>query len=79
MISALAEIRFELSRVSGEAMRTFSCFVTEAGCSTPTLALIIAATEDRARELARREMRDARRPISIELCEGATLLWTEAA
>jgi hypothetical protein len=60
-------------------MRTFSCFVTEQDSSTPTLALILAETEDRARELARRELRGARRPVAIEICEGAKLLWTEAA
>ena len=58
-------------------MRTFSCFTTERGCSTPTLSLILAESEQRARELARRELADAHRPVSIELCEGNRVLWTE--
>jgi hypothetical protein len=58
-------------------MRTFSCFVTERGHDTPTLSLILAASLERARELARRELRGARAPLSIELCEGNRVLWTE--
>jgi hypothetical protein len=27
--------------------------------------------------LARRELMDARQPLSIELCEGGKVLWTE--
>ena len=60
-------------------MRTFSCFVKEQDSSTPTLAFILAETVERAKELARRELLDARRPVSVEICEGAKLLWTEAA
>jgi hypothetical protein len=59
-------------------MRTFSCFITDEGSSTPTLSFILADTEQRARELARRELMDVRRPVSVELCEGGNLLWTEA-
>jgi hypothetical protein len=58
-------------------MRTFSCFTTERGCTTPTLSLIFAESEQRARELARRELTEARQPVAIELCEGDTVLWRE--
>lgn len=60
-------------------MRTFSCFTTEEGSSTPTLSIILAETEQRARELAHRELMDALRPISVEICEGAKVLWSERA
>jgi hypothetical protein len=58
-------------------MRTFSCFITETGSSTPLLSFILADSEQRARELARRELIDARRPVSLELCEGGRILWKE--
>lgn len=60
-------------------MRTFSCFTFEAEDSVPTLSFIFAANLIRARELARRELMDARRPVSVELCENGRLLWAEAA
>jgi hypothetical protein len=60
------------------SVRTFSCFVTDERSSTPTLSFILAATEQRARELARRELLDALRPVSVEIREGGKLLWTEA-
>ena len=58
-------------------MRTFSCFTNEEGGATPTLSFILAESEQRARELARRELMDARRPVSIEICEGGKVLWVE--
>jgi hypothetical protein len=58
-------------------MRTFACFTTERGSCTPTLSFILAETEQRARELARRELMDARQPLSIELCEGGKVLWAK--
>lgn len=58
-------------------MRTFSCFVTVAGSSTPTLSFVFAETEQRARELARRELMDAQRPLALEICEGGKSLWVE--
>lgn len=61
----------------GARMRTFSCFVTVAGSSTPTLSFVFADTEQRARELAHRELIDATRPISLEICEGGKSLWLE--
>lgn len=59
-------------------MRTFSCFITGQGSSTPTLSLILAETEHRARELARRELIDSRHAIAIELREGGRVLWAES-
>ncbi len=58
-------------------MRTFSCFVHDDGVPTPVLSFIFAASEERARELARRELLDSRRPAFVEICEGAKLLWVE--
>jgi hypothetical protein len=58
-------------------MRTFSCFVTEVGSTTPILSLILADTPERARDLAYRELRDSRQPVSVELCENGELLWME--
>jgi hypothetical protein len=39
--------------------------------------LILAESEHRARELARRELVDTRQALSIELCEGGRVLWAE--
>jgi len=58
-------------------MRTFSCLMNEEGGAAPRLSFIFAETEQRARELAQRELMDARRPVSIEICEGGKLLWAE--
>ena len=58
-------------------MRTFSCFITGEVSTTPTLSLILADTEERARELARRELLEAHRPIAVELCVGGQRLWSE--
>ena len=58
-------------------MRTFSCFITGEASPTPTLSLILADSEERARELARRELLDAHRPIAVELCEGGRRIWFE--
>jgi hypothetical protein len=58
-------------------VRTFVCVATEQGASRPTLTYIFAEDVQRACELARRELRDARRPISIELSEGGKVIWSE--
>lgn len=58
-------------------MRTFLCFVTSEDKAPPTSSLILAGTEERARELARRELLDARRPFTVELREGGKRLWLE--
>jgi hypothetical protein len=60
-------------------MRTFSCFIHEQQSSVPGLTFIIAATLERAQELARRELLKAKGATAVEICEGAQLLWTEAA
>ena len=59
-------------------MRTFSCFIFDEGSAVPTLSFIFAADEQRARTFARRELMDALRPVSVELCEGGKLVWAEA-
>jgi len=59
------------------SVRTFSCFITGEASPTPTLSLILADSEERARELARRELLDAHRPIAVELCEGGRRIWFE--
>lgn len=58
-------------------MRTFSCFVFSEDSSVPILSFIVAADEQRARQLALREARDEPRPCAVELCEGGKLLWGE--
>lgn len=60
-------------------MRTFSCFISDSRSAVPTLSLILAEDEARARLLARRELLDTRQAVSIEVCEGGKLLWTERA
>lgn len=59
------------------AVRTFSCLIQEEASSAPTSYFILAQNEGRARELARREMRRAGRPVSVELREGGERLWSE--
>jgi hypothetical protein len=51
----------------------------EQGVSTPTLSIILAESELRVRALARPELLDGRRPVSIEICEGDRMLWVETA
>ena len=60
-----------------KALRIFSCFITDEGSSTPTLSLVLTENEDRARELAQRELADARHPVAVDVYEGDKLLWTE--
>jgi hypothetical protein len=55
-------------------LRTFSCFITGEGSPTPKLSLILADTEERERELARRELAAAGQPTTIEVCEGEVSL-----
>jgi hypothetical protein len=61
-----------------EALRNFSCFMFYEGASTPALTLILAKSEERARELALREFAADKNASAIELCEGQTLLWRHA-
>lgn len=58
-------------------MRTFSCVMTERNSATPTLSFILADTEERARELVRRELSRRHDAVSVELCEGAKVLWAQ--
>ncbi len=60
-------------------MRTFSCFIFDKQSSVPGLTFIIAASLERARELAHRELLKTSNAVALEICEGAQLLWTEAA
>jgi hypothetical protein len=58
-------------------MRTFSCITEDERNSAPTLSFILAEDEQRARELARRELSDADQPVSIEIRENGKLLWKD--
>lgn len=60
-------------------MRTFACVTKESEQATPTTSFILAADEHRARELAWRELVDARRRVSLEVRENGKLLWTGEA
>ena len=59
-------------------MRTFTCFIADRRYAVPTLALILAADEERARELARRELNSAREHTGLELHENGRCIHTEA-
>ena len=58
-------------------MRTFSCFISDSLSTVPTLALILAEDDKRARVLARRELMDARRPLSVEIRENGKFVAIE--
>lgn len=58
-------------------MRTFSCFTTEPGSAVPTLSFVIASDAARAREFARRELRDCRAPARMEVYEDDELVFVE--
>ncbi len=60
-------------------MRTFTCFTTEDGSDVPNLVFVFASDADRARELARRELADAKRPAKVEVYEDGALLFVEHA
>jgi len=60
-------------------MRTFSCFAFDNGQAVVGPMLIIAESLQRARELARRELLKSQAAVSIEISEGADLLWTGTA
>ena len=61
-------------------MRFFSCFTRDARHETPTLWFIFAADLERARELAKRELRETRDAVAVDICApDGRLLWTEAA
>jgi hypothetical protein len=60
-------------------VRTFSCFISDSLSAVPTLAFIFAQDDKRARVLARRELMDARHPLSVEICENGKLIAIERA
>lgn len=60
-------------------MRTFSCFTTDRLHDVPSLSFIFAADEDRARELARREMLQIDQAVCVEVRENGRLVFVEAA
>jgi hypothetical protein len=60
-------------------VRTFSCFTFDDRRSVPTLFFLFAEDETRVRLLARRELLATPHASSIEICEGAKLLWIETA
>ncbi|HEY2753068.1 hypothetical protein [Phenylobacterium sp.] len=60
-------------------MRTFTCLMSVTGSSVPTLSFILAEDEVRARLLVLRELLDNKLATSVEIYEGASLLWTELA
>ncbi len=60
-------------------MRIFSCFTHHRASTVPTLSFVLAADEERAKVVARRELMDVRGAVSLEVCEHGKLLWTEAA
>jgi len=56
-------------------MRTFSCFTAIEGHAVSDLAFILTSSLERAKLLAQRELlRDG--GISVEICDGPTLLCT---
>lgn len=60
-------------------MRTFTCLTTQAGSDDPSLSFIFAADEHRARDLAKRELAEARIAAKVELYEDGKLLMVEEA
>ena len=60
-------------------MRTFTCLLHDGDNAVATLAVILAADEVRALELARRELAETRRPVALEVYEGDRLLFVEGA
>lgn len=50
---------------------------SRASSDVRTLSIILAATDVRARILVRRELLDDKDALSVGVCEGDKLLWTE--
>lgn len=59
-------------------MMTFSCFTFDGLETVPNLSFIVAASLERARELARRELL-RERAVAVEICDGQQLLCTLTA
>lgn len=55
-------------------MRTFACFVSDLRGGVPTLSFIFAASNNRARELARRELLDTPDSVAVEIVENGRTL-----
>jgi thymidylate synthase ThyX len=58
-------------------MRTFSIFIEDRRYSAPTLQFVMAPDEDRARELARRELIASGEHLAIEVQENGRTLFRE--
>lgn len=58
-------------------MRTFSCLTSHPHSDVQTLSFVLAETDARARVLVRRELLDDKGALSVDVCEGGKLLWTE--
>ena len=58
-------------------MRTFTCFFTDTRYSVPTLSFFVTSDAERARELARRELRANANYRGFEVREGNRLLFLE--
>jgi hypothetical protein len=54
----------------------FSCLTREGSSSVPTLSVVLAADERRARELALRQV-GSDQPVHIEIREGGRLVLSE--
>ncbi|HEX2559730.1 hypothetical protein [Phenylobacterium sp.] len=58
-------------------MRTFSYFIQDDRYSVPTLQFAIVPSEERALELARRQLRSSRHYVSIEVHENGRPVFRE--
>lgn len=56
------------------AMRTFACFISEARRETRTQSFVLAQSDERACELARRELLRTPDGVSAEVVEGGRLV-----
>ena len=58
-------------------MKTFTCFFNDSRYSVPTLAFYLTSNGERARDLARREMKANPNYRGFEVRDGARLLFIE--
>jgi hypothetical protein len=58
-------------------MRTFTVFIEDSRYSVPTLKVVVAADEERARELAMRELDASRNHLSVEVQESGCPLFRQ--
>jgi hypothetical protein len=59
-------------------MRTFTVFIDDSRYSVPTLKVVVAADEARARELAMRELAASENHLSVEVQESGRSLFRQA-